>query len=166
MFILKDSSSLLQNPFVVIFMFANTHFYLCSLFCSCRLCSICDSLCMLDTGLFLKLKLIFPLLPLCKGTVESQPEPLIDHLRRVLSQLQRHRWMQFHLSYQKGWSQASYTPFKGWLPRRKDLYLEITSLGALLWAQDMGKIFISFLLCNAIISLVQYLYTCLPYTCI
>ena len=28
----------------------------------------------------------------------------------------------------------------------------------------MGKIFISFLLCNAIISLVQYLYTCLPYT--
>jgi len=28
---------------------------------------------------------------LCMGTVESQPEPLIDHLRQVLSQLQGHR---------------------------------------------------------------------------
>ena len=28
----------------------------------------------------------------------------------------------------------------------------------------MGKIFILFLLCNTIISLVQYLYTCLPYS--
>ena len=27
----------------------------------------------------------------CMGTVESWPEPLIDHLRRVLSQLQGHR---------------------------------------------------------------------------
>ena len=27
----------------------------------------------------------------CMGTVESRPEPLIDHLRRVLSQLQEHR---------------------------------------------------------------------------
>ena len=27
----------------------------------------------------------------CMGTVESRPEPLIDHLRRVLSQLQGHR---------------------------------------------------------------------------
>ena len=28
---------------------------------------------------------------LCMGTVESWPEPLIDHLRRALSQLQGHR---------------------------------------------------------------------------
>ena len=27
----------------------------------------------------------------CMGTAESRPEPLIDHLRRVLSQLQGHR---------------------------------------------------------------------------
>jgi len=27
----------------------------------------------------------------CMGTVESRPEPLIDHLRRTLSQLQGHR---------------------------------------------------------------------------
>ena len=27
----------------------------------------------------------------CMGTVESRPEPLIDHLRQVLSQLQEHR---------------------------------------------------------------------------
>ena len=35
---------------------------------------------------------------MCMGTVESRPEPLIDHLRRVLSQPQGYRWMQFHLS--------------------------------------------------------------------
>ena len=40
------------------------------------------------------------------------------------------------------------TPFKGWLLRRKDFYLEITPLGALLWAQDMGELFISLLLCK------------------
>jgi len=34
----------------------------------------------------------------CMGTAESRPEPLTDHLRRVLSQLQGHRWTQFHLS--------------------------------------------------------------------
>ena len=28
---------------------------------------------------------------ICMGTVESRPEPLIDHLRRALSQLQGHR---------------------------------------------------------------------------
>jgi len=28
---------------------------------------------------------------LCMGTVESRPEPLIDHLRQALSQLQGHR---------------------------------------------------------------------------
>jgi len=108
------------------------------------------------------------------GTVESRPEPLIDHLRRVLSQPQGHRWRQFHLSDRKGWILAAplLGPIKGWLPREKVLHLEITSLGALLWAQDTGKIFISLLLCNAIISLVLYLYTyspynlytCLPYT--
>ena len=27
----------------------------------------------------------------CMGTVESWPEPLIDHLRQALSQLQEHR---------------------------------------------------------------------------
>ena len=54
-------------------------------------------------------------------------------------------------------------PFKGWLPRRMVLYLEITPLGALLWARDTGKIFISLLLFNVIISMVLYLYTCLPY---
>ena len=91
----------------------------------------------------------------CMGTVESRPEPLIDHLRWALSQLQGHRWTQFHLSDRKGWSLA---PFKGWLPRRKDLYLEMLLLGALPWAQDTGKIFISLLLCNMIISLVLYLF--------
>ena len=40
-------------------------------------------------------------LSMCMGTVESQPEPLINHLRQALSQLQGHRWMQFHLSDQK-----------------------------------------------------------------
>jgi len=29
----------------------------------------------------------------CMGTVESQPEPLIDHLRQVLRQLKGHRGM-------------------------------------------------------------------------
>ena len=38
---------------------------------------------------------------LCMGTVESWPEPLIDHLRWALSQLQGHRWTQFHLRDQK-----------------------------------------------------------------
>jgi len=96
----------------------------------------------------------------CMGTVESQPEPLIDHLRRVLSQPQRHRWRQFHLSDRKGWILAAplLGPIKGWLPRRKDLYLEIAPLGALLWVQDTGKFFISLLLYNAIISLVLYLF--------
>ena len=83
----------------------------------------------------------------CMGTVESRPEPLIDHLRWALSQFQ----VQFHLS---DWR----TPFKGWLPTRKDLYLEITLLGALLRAQDMGNLFISFFLCDVVISLVQYLF--------
>jgi len=45
-------------------------------------------------------------------------------------------------------------PFKRWLPRRKDLYVEIVLLGIFLWAQDMGKIFILLLLCNMIIFLV------------
>ena len=40
----------------------------------------------------------------CMGTVESRLEPLIDHLRRVLSQLQGHRWTQFHLSVRMWWS--------------------------------------------------------------
>jgi len=31
----------------------------------------------------------------CMGTVKSQPEPLIDQLRRALNQLQEHRWRQF-----------------------------------------------------------------------
>jgi len=43
----------------------------------------------------------------CMRTVESRPEPLIDHLRRALSQLQGHRQTQFHLSNQKGWSLAA-----------------------------------------------------------
>jgi len=53
--------------------------------------------------------------------------------------------------------------FEGWFPKRKDLYLEITPLGAFPWAQDTGKLFISLFLCYVIISLVQYTYTCLPY---
>jgi len=90
----------------------------------------------------------------CMGTVESRPEPLIDHLRRALSQPQGHRWTQFHLSDRKGWSLAAPPP----RPHLRADYLEIAFLGALLWAQDTGKIFISLLLCNAIISLVQYLF--------
>jgi len=39
--------------------------------------------------------------PICMGTAESQPEPLIDHQRQALSQPQGHRWMQFHLSDRK-----------------------------------------------------------------
>jgi len=31
----------------------------------------------------------------CMGTVESRPEPLIDHLRKGLGQLREHRWRQF-----------------------------------------------------------------------
>ena len=90
----------------------------------------------------------------CMGTVESRPEPLIDHLRWALSQFQ----MQFHLS---DWR----TPFKGWLPTRKDLYLEITLLGALLRAQDMGKLFILLLLCkcnNLSHPIPIYLTICIP----
>jgi len=30
-------------------------------------------------------------LTICMGTVESQPEPLIDHLMQALSQLREHR---------------------------------------------------------------------------
>ena len=44
------------------------------------------------------------------GTAESWPEPLIDHLRWALSQLQEHRWRQFHLCDWKGWSQAAPLP--------------------------------------------------------
>jgi len=36
--------------------------------------------------------------------------------------------------------------------------VEVISLGTFLQVQDTGKIFISFLLCNAIISLVLYLF--------
>jgi len=61
----------------------------------------------------------------CMGTVESRPEPLIDHLRQALSQLWEHRWRQFTCDW-KGWSLA---PFKGWLPLRKDLFLEIALHG-------------------------------------
>jgi len=94
-------------------------------------------------------------------TIESRPEPLIDHLRWELSQLQGHRWMQFHLSDRKGWSLAPPLldpPFNSWLPRKKDLSLEITPPGVLLWAQDTGKIFILLFLRNTIISLVLYLF--------
>jgi len=31
----------------------------------------------------------------CMGTVESWPEPLVDHLRQALSQAWEHRWRQF-----------------------------------------------------------------------
>ena len=36
------------------------------------------------------------------GTVESQPEPLIDHLRRALSQPWEHRWRQFSCVTRRG----------------------------------------------------------------
>ena len=42
-------------------------------------------------------------------------------------------------------SPPSYTPFKGWLSRRKDLYLVLIPLGIFLWAQNMGNFFISLL---------------------
>jgi len=105
------------------------------------------------------------MIAICMGTVESWPEPLIDHLRRALSQPQGHRWMHFHLSDQKGWSLAPRPPFKGWLPMKKVLYLEITPLEALLWAQDTGKLFISLLLCkcdNLSGPIPLYLTICIP----
>ena len=48
---------------------------------------------------------------------------------------------------------------------KKDLYLGITPLGALLWAQDMAKIFISLLLCKCSIlsgPVPIYLTICIP----
>jgi len=59
----------------------------------------------------------------------------------------------------------SESPFKGCLPRRKVLYLEITPFGALLQAQDRGKLFISLLLCkcsNLSGSIPIYLTICIP----
>ena len=61
------------------------------------------------------------------------------------------------------WLHSSSTPFNGWFPRRKDLYLEITPLGALLWAQ--GKLFISLLFCkrnNLSGPIPVYLTICIP----
>jgi len=63
------------------------------------------------------------------------------------------------------WLHLSQTPFKGWLPRRKDFYMEITPLGALLWAWDTGKFFISLLLCkcdNLSAPIPFYLTICIP----
>ena len=69
----------------------------------------------------------------CMGTVESWPEPLIDHLRQALSQPREHMWRQFSCVMRRGeaWLHLSQTPFKGWLPLRKDLFLEIAPLEAL-----------------------------------
>ena len=61
------------------------------------------------------------------GTAESQPEPLIEHLGK--GQLWEHRWRQFTCG----------TPFKGWLPLGKDLFLEIPPLWSLFpWAYIFG----------------------------
>jgi len=38
----------------------------------------------------------------CMGTVESRPEPLIDHLRQALSQPREHRWRQFTCVTRRG----------------------------------------------------------------
>ena len=67
----------------------------------------------------------------CMGTVESRPEPLIDQPRRALSQPQEHRWRQFTCVTGRdgAWLHLSQTPFKGWLPLRKDRFLEVAPLG-------------------------------------
>ena len=64
---------------------------------------------------------------ICMGTLESQSEPLIDQLRQGLSQPWEHRWRQFTCVSRRGgaWLHLSQTPFKGWLPLGKDLFLEI-----------------------------------------
>jgi len=74
----------------------------------------------------------------CMGTVESWPEPLIDHLRQGLGQPWEHRWRQFScVTGRSGaWLHLSLTPFKGWLPLGEDLFLEIPPFWSFsLWAQ-------------------------------
>jgi len=87
----------------------------------------------------------------CMETVESQPGPLIDHLRKGLRQPQEHRWRQFTCVTGRSGARLhpSLTPFKGWLSRRKDLPLELSPLGALWWAQHTGELYVvSPLQCN------------------
>jgi len=43
----------------------------------------------------------------CMGTVESRPEPLIDHLRQALSTAVGAQVKAIQLCDQKGWSQAA-----------------------------------------------------------
>ena len=82
------------------------------------------------------------------GTVKLWPEPLIDHLRWAVSQPWQHRWRQLSCVTRRGGARLhlSYTPFKGWLPLRKALFLEIAPFGVFLWAYDTGEHFIYFLL--------------------
>jgi len=102
------------------------------------------------------------------GTAESQPEPLIDHLRQVLSQPQGHRWMQFHLSDRKGWSHAP--PL---LDPRAHLRADSQGGQIFIWRSfllepfyepraQVSSLFHCFFV-NMIISLVLYLYTYSPY---
>ena len=93
------------------------------------------------------------------GTVESQPEPLIDHLRGALSQLQGHRWTQFHLSDST--------------PPRPHLRADSQGGRISIWRSLLLEPFYEprtrvsslfhYSFVNAIISLVLYLYTYLPY---
>jgi len=82
------------------------------------------------------------------GTAKLQPEPLIGHLRRALSQLQEHRWRQFSCVTGRG---------EAWLtsPRphlRADCHWGRISFWTLLlvefflWAYDMGEHFHLFLI--------------------
>ena len=111
-------------------------------------------------------------LRLCMGTVESRPEPLIDHLKRVLSQPQGHRWMQFHLSDWAGWSLAPPPP-------RPHLRADSQGGRISIWRLPVLEPFCEpriqvsslfhYSFVNVIISLVLYLYFYLPcnlYTCL
>jgi len=64
------------------------------------------------------------------GTVETQPEPLIDHLRQALSQPRKHRQRQFTCVTGRGGARLplSWSPFKGLLPQSEDFSLEIAPL--------------------------------------
>lgn len=56
----------------------------------------------------------------CMGTIESQPEPLIEHLGKGPSQPWEHKW--------KLGSTSPRPHLKGWLPLGKDLWLGISPL--------------------------------------
>ena len=101
----------------------------------------------------------------CMGTAESRPEPLIVHLRQALSQPQGHRWMQVHLSDWKGWSLAPRPHLRAVSQGGRLSIWESLTCGALLWAPDIGKFFISLLRCkhdNLSGPIPIYLIVCIP----